>query len=638
MKMKTGLCLLLFVFSNALLAQKKPNVLWITIEDTSPRFLGCYGNKDAKTPVMDALAASGTKFTNAFSTGTVCSPSRTALITGVKTYETGTGHHRSNYRLPADMHGFPYYLKQAGYHTSNNAKTDYNVADEKEFIADAWDESSGKAGWWNREAGQPFFAVFNFNDSHQSRTMTDSYAKYEKEVLAELSEEERIGEDAFEMPPIYRDSPAMRKQFARVYNSLKLTEKKIGKLLKRLEDEKLRDSTIIFFFGDHGEGIPRGKTNGIDLGYRVPFVIWFPPMYQHLSPWAQGGTDELISFEDLAPTLISIAGGQPPAYMKGRKLIGPQRSTPVDHLVLSSDRSDNGMDMVRSVTDGKYMYSRNYMPFMPELRYIRYMEIADIKQQMRKDLAGKTLNDLQESLFAPRPAEFLFDIHADPWETKNLIDEPRARAVADKMRTMLRTDLTNARDVMFLPEYEIALISANSTPYQFRLSERDYALKEIMNAAELCGRRGKSVAVQQLKLLSSPDKIVRYWAMLGLRAQSAALLRPYQEMIQRSVGDTYPPVAITAAAITFELFGYAPAADLLKKSMQADNAELALMSINYLLYIPDKQPFIDTVKAVQQSGKTYGDENKSRAYKVKAGCMDFLGILGLVPNTPDYAE
>jgi arylsulfatase A-like enzyme len=620
--------------------QKRPNVLWITIEDTSPRFIGCYGNKNARTTAIDQLSREGVRFTNAFSTGTVCSPSRTTLITGVKTYETGTGNHRSNYAIPPGMHGFPFYMQQAGYHTSNNAKTDYNVARAKQFTDEAWNESSGKAGWWNRKQGQPFFSVFNFNDSHQSRTMTDTYSQYVKEVLDELPEKDRIGENDFEMPPIYRDSPEMRKQFARVYNSLKLTDNKIAALLKRLEDDHLRDSTIIFFFGDHGEGIPRGKTNGIDLGYRVPFVIWLPPMYKHLSPWGHGGviTDELIDFEDLAPTMISLAGGKLPDYMKGRKLIGPGRSKKTDHLILSSDRSDNGIDMVRSVTNGRFIYSRNYMPFMPEARYIRYMEISEIKQQMRKDLAEHKLTNLQSNLFANRPPEYLFDVQNDPWETKNLIDNPKYKAVADKMRKQLSASILQSRDVMFLPEYEMSLISKTSTAYEYRLNPAHYPLKEIFAAASLSGIRGKHVAAQQIHLLKNPDKIVRYWAALGLRSQSPEILRPYQQQLLESLKDDYPPASVTSAAVTYEVFNDQQALEILKKTASSDNPELALMAINYLLYTTDKQPFITTIKTVQSSTNHYPDENKNRNYKVKAACMDFLGIMGLVPNNPSYAE
>src|SRR5690554_4854291 len=253
---------------------QKPNILWITIEDTSPQFIGCYGNEAASTPVIDGLAKEGVRFTNAFSTGTVCSTSRSTIITGVRTYELGTGNHRSQYPVPEYIKGFPYYLQQQGYYVTNNSKTDYNLGNEKDFIQEAWHESSPKAGWWDREEGQPFFAVFNYNDSHQSRTMTHSYSWYEQEVLGQLPLDQQIGEDEFEMPPFYRDSPEMRRQLARVYNSIKLTDNKIGELLARLKTDGLMDETIILFFADHGEGIPRGKTNGINLGYRVPMVAW----------------------------------------------------------------------------------------------------------------------------------------------------------------------------------------------------------------------------------------------------------------------------------------------------------------------------------------------------------------------------
>ena len=639
--MKAVLLLLCaFASMSATWAQKKPNILWITIEDTSPEFIGTYGNKNARTPVIDQLAKEGIKFTNAFSTGSVCSPSRTCLITGVKTYETGTGNHRSNYTLPSFMHGFPHYLQKAGYHTANNAKTDYNVADNDAFIADAWNQSNGKSGWWNRKPGQPFFAVFNFNDSHQSRTMTDPYTKYKKDVLDELPEQDRIADNEFVVPPIYRDSPEMRKQLARVYNSIKLTDNKIGKLLKRLEQDKLRDSTIIFFFADHGEGIPRGKTNGIDLGYRVPFVIWFPEMYAHLSPWGKSGavTDELIDFHDLAPTLISLAGGEIPPHLKGRKLIGPNRSKPVNHLVLSSDRSDNGIDMVRTVTDGRYIYSRNFMPFMPEARYIRYMEISEIKQQMRKDLADNQLNATQKQMFLERNAEFLFDTQGDPWETRNLIQESEYKAKAQQFREMLYQETLASRDVMLLPEYEIALISKNKSPYEFRQNEADFPVEKILKAALLSGKRGSDIAAEQVQLLQDQNKIIRYWAALGLRSQSAQVLKPYERNINAAMQDPYPPVAATSAAISFDAFKNVKAAENLKAHCLSENPEEALMTLNYLLYIQEKTPFIDTVKNVRQKTDRYQDIYKSSAYKVKAACMDFLGILGLVPNNPDFTE
>ncbi len=610
----------------------KPNILWITIEDTSPQFIGCYGNSDARTPVIDQLAEEGVRFTNAFSTGTVCSPSRTAIITGVKTYKTGTGNHRSKFPVPEYMKGFPYYLQKEGYYTSNNRKTDYNVQGEKEFIQEAWDESSGKAGWWNRNPGQPFFSVFNFVESHQSRTMTMTYDWYLKNVFDHLGQEERIGDNAFDMPPFYRDSPAMRKQFARVYNSIKLMDKRVGQLLERLEKDNLRDSTILFFYADHGEGMPRGKTNGINYGYRVPFIVWFPEMYKHLSPWGSGGVvvDEPIDFADLAPTVISLAGGEIAGHMNGRPFLGSQRQNPPEHLFLSSDRSDNGIDMVRTVTDGRFVYSRNFMPFIPEARYIRYMEIGAIKQQMREDLAANNLSPLQESLFEERPPEFLFDIENDIWETKNLAEEPVYKAVLERMRYLLKEEVVRSRDVMFLPEYEIDLLSESTTAYEYRVDEDQYPVEEIAEAAFLSGFRGPEAIKQQINWLNSENKIVRYWAAMGLCSQHPDDMKPFSEVVIQAMEDEYPPVAVTASAIANGMFHNQKAEKKLKDFCASPDLNISLMAVNYLLYTRNKEPFVETIRRVHKM--------EDRNYNVKAACMDFLGSLGLVPNNPDYRQ
>lgn len=630
--MRIKLTVLLLCLQYIAYAQKKPNILWITYEDTSPHFIGCYGNKDARTPVMDRLAKDGIRFTNAFSTGTVCSPSRTTLITGIRSYALGTGNHRSFIPVPGFVHGFPYYMQRAGYYTSNNVKTDYNIRNEDTFVKEAWNESSNKAGWWGRKQGQPFFAVFNFMDSHQSRTMTTPYPTYVKQVINQLPAADIIGDNDFEMPPIYHDSPEMRKQFARVYNAIKLTDNKIGELLKRLQQDHLMDSTIIFCYADHGEGIPRGKTNGINLGYRVPFIAWFPPMYKELSPWGMGGvlTDELIDFEDMAPTMLSLTGAEIPAYMKGRTLLGNKRNNPTDHLVLASDRSDNGIDMIRSVTDGRYMYSRNFLPFMPEARYIRYMEIGDIKQLMRKDLADGKLNMIQKSLFNDRPAEFLFDIKNDVWETRNLANDPASKAILEKMRRQLDEELLKARDIMLLPEYELNEIAKTVTPFEYRLNDAQFPVNTIYAAASLSGRRGKAITARQIKLSGSTNKIVRYWAMLGLRSQGDTDLKPYKQAIKQAMNDAYPPVAVTAAAIAYQVFGDASATAKLIAFCKSDKPMLALMAINYLQYVKKKQPFVATMHQVH--------DNNTSGYDVKAASMDFLGSLGLVPNTFAYEK
>ena len=632
MKFYASFLLTFLLMGTFVFAQEKPNILWITIEDSSPQFFGCYGNKNARTPVIDKLAEEGVRFTNAFSTGTVCSPSRSTIITGVRTFKMGTGNHRSNYAIPNKIKGFPYFLQKQGYYVTNNAKTDYNVGNVQAFTKEAWNESSRKAGWWDRKPGQPFFAVFNFEDSHQSRTMTHPYNWYLENVLEKIPEKDRIGENEFDMPPIYRESTEMRKHFARVYNSIKLTDIRIGELLARLEKDNLRDSTIIFFYADHGEGEPRGKTNGINYGYRVPFVIWFPEMYKHLSPWGTAGmvSDELINFEDLAPTVLALAGAEIPDYLKGRKLMGKSRSPKTDHLILSADRADNGIDMVRTITDGRFVYSRNFMPFIPQARYIRYMEIAEIVQQMRSDLKENKLDSLQKSIFEDRPAEFLFDIENDLWETRNLADDSKYKNVLEKMRKLLDHEILSAKDVMFLPEYEIGIISQNGTPYEFRLDESKYPLNEIYKAASLSGIRNTETTKQQIQWLENENKIIRYWAIVGLHSQSNEILKAFQNNIEKAISDNYPPVSVAAAALLYRLNQKSIAKNKLVEACQSENQDISLLTINFLMYENNKQPFIETIKKVHQMS--------DRNYNVKAACMDFLGSLGLVPNNFDNRE
>lgn len=629
----------------------KPNILWITIEDTSPQFIGAYGNADARTPNIDKLAREGIRFTNAFSTGTVCSPSRSCIITGVKTYKLGTGDHRSSVPIPDYIKGFPYYLKQAGYYVTNNMKTDYNIANAKHFINEAWDEcygtggwgtvygsnnftfeeNSAEAGWWHRKPGQPFFSVFNFMDSHQSRTMTWSYEKYKKTILDHLTAGQIIGDNDFKMPPIYHDSPEMRKQFARVYNSLKRTDSEIGKLLDHLKQDNLMDSTIIFFYADHGEGVPRGKTNGIDYGYRVPFVIWFPPMYSYLSPWGKAGsvTDELIDFEDLAPTIISLAGGKIPDYLKGRILIGKNRSKTTKEIFLSNDRADNGPDLARTVTDGRFIYSRNFMAFEPELRYIRYFEIGAIKQQMRSDLKNNLLDGFQESLFLPRLPEMLFDIKNDQWEMHNLASEKQYQGKLKYFRKALQKNIIKDRDILFLPEYETNQISKTTTLYEYRQTDKNFPVKEIYAAASLSGFRNMATAKKQVSLLKDKNPIIRYWAIIGLRSQPLGILQKFKQEIISSTYDRYHLVSVTTAAIAYDFFNDKKAEEILKDACENTNMDVALLAVNYLLYVQNPKPFIDVVTEVKNSKATYN---------VKAACNDFLGKLGLVKNDAAHED
>lgn len=584
---------------------QRPNILWLTFEDTSPEFIGCYGNPKAKTPFMDSLASVGVRFTKAFSTGAVCSPSRTALITGMKTYTLGTGHHRSRYQIPEFVKGFPYYLKKAGYYCTNNEKTDYNVADPKTFISETWDESSNKAGWWNRKEGQPFFAVINNMSAHQSRTMTNLYSDYEKMVLAKLPKHLQVAENELIIPPFYRDSPEMRKNVARIYNSISLADFEMRQTFERLKKENQLENTIIFCFADHGEGMPRVKTNGIGLGHRVPFFVWLPEKYKTLIGSKSGATnDQLIDFCDLPPTILSLAGVEIPNHFQGKNLFQTQKNT----LFLSSDRSDESTDLTRTIITQKYAYTRVFMPFMQEVRYLNYMDRGDITAQIRKDFKDKKLNKIQVQIVLPREVEYLYDLENDAWQINNLAKDPKYAVEITKMRGLLQKHLIEQQDVMFLPEGRFADIQKNKTLYEFRKNTDEYPIEKIVSIAMLSGLKTDAALKSQIKALSDPNEIVQYWATMGIRGQDKAKLKKNLTQIEGFLNSKSNYVsALIALALSQEL-KHQKATEKLKEIIMSDDEFAAYIAIQGIMYFNDKtdfEPIIEQFLAKRKSQKNF---------------------------------
>lgn len=605
-------------------ASNRPNILWLTFEDTSPEFIGIYGNLTAKTPTMDQLAREGVRFNYAFSTGSVCSPSRSALITGVKTYELGTGNHRSAYPIPDFIHGFPKYLKDAGYYTTNNSKTDYNTSDAQRIIQESWDESSGKAGWWNRAEGQPFFAVFNNMTSHQSRTMTFPYAQYKEMVLDQLPDSMKHADAEVFMPPYYRESPEMRKQMARVNNSISKTDLEFKELLDRLNKEGLRQNTIIFLFADHGEGMPRSKTNGIGLGHRVPFVIWFPEKYQHLSPWGKAGavTDEMIDFTDLPPTVLALAGITIPDHMRGRVLVGPERKSEPKSLFLSSDRSDESYDLTRTVIQGKYAYSRVFVPYIQELRYLLYMDQGEITGQIRNDYKAGKLSATQRQMLEPRPAEYLYDLEKDPWEINNLAEDPAYAKLLRQFRKVQAKEISQQKDILFLPEYEIAQISETTTPYQHRAK---LDMKPIYNMAKWSGFRTEKARKMQIKGLESANKFVRYWALLGLKSNVKEITDLEKFALNAVLQDSYPPNRIVAASLVSELSDTPAVRKILADAIQSNDDDLSNLAIQQIMYQPNAASFLPEIKGFYEQQKKLG---KKKLFNANRSAEMMLYVYG----------
>ncbi|MBG7612136.1 sulfatase [Polaribacter sp. BAL334] len=581
----SALLLLLLVTSCNNKTEEKPNILWITIEDTSPHFLANYGNKIETTPVMDQLGKKGVIFTNAYATGAVCSSSRSTIITGCSTEELGTGNHRSNYKTPDFIKGFPYYLKKEGYYTTNNDKTDYNLKDEEAFIAEAWNENSKKAGWWNRKEGQPFFSVFNYNSCHQSRTMTFPYALYENEILNRLPEYYHIAPDSIEMPPFYRDSKEMRKQVARVYNGLRKTDLEVQLLMDRLEQEGLKENTIIFIYADHGQGMPRGKCTSIGFGHRVPFYVWFPKKYKHLSPWGvQEVTEELISFEDLAPTILSLTGTEIPEHMKGRPILGTERKEPVSYIFGSRNRLDDTPGLERTVFDGRFVYSRNFYPHLPIQRYQKYADVSAIVKTIRKDAAAGLLNDVQLDLVKqPRAVEYLFDLKNDKWELTNLAENPEYKSDIQRLRKVMKERAIQIKDIHFLPEELMLKRSENSTAYEARLQNENLPIEDILEVADMVGLETNPQAF--LPYLKDKREEIRYWAAVGLNFIGKT--KGLEESLSQSLTDASLYVQAEIATLLYKTQGNSKAKDVLSKLISGTNKYVAHHTMQQVLYIPE---------------------------------------------------
>ncbi len=408
---------------------KRPNVLWISFEDTTPRF-GCYGDRVARTPNVDRLAAEGCLFTNAFTTAPVCAPSRSAVITGMYPTAIGTHHMRTTHQNPATpematpysamiphyVKCFTEYLRAAGYFCTNNSKTDYQFTPPQT----AWDWCRDGAHWRWRGPDQPFFAVFNLNATHES-------GMWEKKGSQVTTDPNSVS-----LPPYLPDTLDCRKALARQYDHIAQNDRIVGKLLEELQEDGVADNTIVFIWSDHGEGLPRSKRWLYDGGIRVPLIVRWPG---HLKP---GSTDDrLVSMIDLGPTVLLLTGTPIPAHMQGRSFSGPG-GLKRDYVYATRDRFDESYDMVRAVRDCRYKYIRNFRPDLPRMLWIPYRNRHPIMREIwRRYTAGKLEGPQCWFAETSRPSEELYDLQNDPYEFHNLADDPACRQVLLRMRQAL---------------------------------------------------------------------------------------------------------------------------------------------------------------------------------------------------------
>jgi arylsulfatase A-like enzyme len=396
----------------------KPNILWILSEDMSPQ-LACYGEPLIRTPNLDGMARDGVRFQNAFTTAPVCSASRSALATGMYQTTIGSHNHRTLMKkpLPSGVRHFCDYLREAGYYTvlaKGGAKTDYNFIDDKPFDANEWKD---------RPAGRPFFAQMTLNESHK---MSGGWPRARKLMP-------RIDPEKIELPPYWPDHPIARDEYANYLEAIQLVDQRLGEVFSRLEKEGLADNTVVFFMGDNGSCLFRGKQFLYEAGIRVPLIVRWPGKLK-------AGTvrEDLVSGIDVTAAILSAAGLQVPANFHGRDILAPD-AKPREHIFAARDRCDIATERMRCVRDSRYKYIRNFLPGIPYMQPNPYKEEQYATWNLLKRLkAENRLNDAQ-ILFtaASKPVEELYDLQSDPHEIRNLAKDSGHAARLKAMRTLV---------------------------------------------------------------------------------------------------------------------------------------------------------------------------------------------------------
>jgi len=530
-------------------ADAKPNILWITVEDMSAT-LGCYGDDFAKSPTLDQFAKESVLYTNAFAASPVCSPSRSTLITGLYNASMGTNQMRSSNHIPSGVKGFPSYLRAAGYHTTNYVKTDYNCAENERLISESWDESSAIAHWKTRKENEPFFSVFNDMTTHQSRTMVWPYAAFKEHIQSRLSPAQINDPDQTPIPPYYPETKEVRRTMSRYYDCVTAMDQNVKGILDQLEADGLADDTIIFFFSDHGSGLPRHKRLLFDSEMHVPLMVRFPEKYQHLAPGKPGTrSDRLVSFVDFPATVLNLTGQTIPAYMQGMPFLGPDSEEERTHIYGTRDRVDEVFEMARSVRDKQYLYIRNYMPHLSYNQPSVFSDLGEIRQSIAKQDAGK-LTKIQSDYAGPtKPIESLFDCAADPKNLNNLLEGELTAAQKDALkklrRTFKRTRL-EIQDVGVLPESIMRNhVRKEDTPIR-NIMTSDHApdLKSSWKVADLVGRKDRKSLIVNLASAEPQD---RYWSLIGMRVDFAGDKRLHDKAAGL-LKDTSADVRIEAAS------------------------------------------------------------------------------------------
>ncbi len=434
----------------------QPNIIWLVAEDQSPEWFPMYGDSTISLPNLEALSHDGIVFKNAYSPVPVCAPARSSIITGM--YPTTLGTHNMRTHAPWRGEGekpytnldipsyspvvpdgvkmFTQYLREKGYYCSNGPKEDYNF----KKLESAWAESSKTHHFRNRKVGQPFFSVFNFSVCHESQI----WARGKDTLFVDPS--------ILKVPPYFPDNDTIRHDLAVNYSNLKRLDNQIGEIINDLKEDGLYENSIIFFYGDHGGPFPRHKRALYETGTKVPMVIKF-----HKNQNAGRTDNRFISFIDLAPTVLSVAGIEPPKVMQGVAQFGlfEAKKKPL-YTFHTSDRFDGVYDRLRAVRSERYKYIKSFDTTLSHALPVKYREQMPMMRELRRMYAQGKLNEEQARWLHPtKPVEELYDLENDPYELNNLASLPEMQDTLLVLREVLEEWIEETGDLGEIPEDDL---------------------------------------------------------------------------------------------------------------------------------------------------------------------------------------
>ncbi|SNY99577.1 sulfatase [Flagellimonas pacifica] len=565
-----GILVVLTLISCSKEEEKKPNILWIVSEDNSP-YLGCYGDSFANTPNIDDLAKSGFLYTHAYANAPVCAPARNTIITGVYANSNGHQHMRSKYNKSDNVKFFPNYLRQAGYYCTNNRKEDYNINVEQAM--DIWDESSSNAHYKNRKEGQPFFAIFNIGTSHESsihKTTPKNDLRHRPEDMV--------------LPPYHPDTPEIRHDWAQFYDKIENMDTQLGELLEELKRSGEYENTIIFYYSDHGGILARSKRFVYETGTRVPMIVHIPEKFEHLNPKTTGDNkvSRLVSFVDLAPTILSLCKLPIPEFMQGEAFLGEAKTDDPEYAFMFKDRMDERYDMSRSTRDKKFRYIRNYMPYRVYGQHLNYLWNAPSTRSWEKAYTNGLCNDTQSVFWNEKPVEELYDTENDPWEINNLAEDSTYLSVLERLRKANRDWMSNIKDVGFIPEEEYAEIQSNTPLYDvMRNSQKEVDVDSLITMADFAMHATKKDIPKLVSSLNSKNSAIRYWAATGFLILGDDA-KGELDMLEKTISDSSETAFLVIAEALYRIAEPEKGKALLLTALKSDNISTRVRALNII--------------------------------------------------------